>query len=488
MKQVVFEPNFESWQKAAREALRSGLPPGEVAWSSTCSEPSLDLFSEVGSAVLNAPRSGGIDPAVSGDVKLQRPAITVPRAFVDTARVVALHSDETKWSLLYRVLWRLTHGEPKLLEIPTDADLIALNHFAKEVQKDAYRMRQYVRFRETRLEGEPWFVAWYEPEHDSVHLNEKFFSDRFASMRWSILTPKRCMHWDGAQISFSAGVEKSAAPLGDDVEPLWVTYYSNIFNPARVKVRAMKAQMPVRNWKNLPESKAIARLLAHAPLRVNTMIERSELQRVLPSDYSLARPPQTRDWRLLREAASACRACPLWKNATCTVFGEGALNARVVLVGEQPGSDEDLAGKPFVGPAGQVLNRALAQAGVDRAQLYVTNAVKHFKWEPRGKRRIHKTPSARDIAACRPWLEAELDLLKPKLIVAMGSTAARALFDAPLRITEERGRIHDSRFGRTLVTVHPSSLLRLPNGADVDAEFERFVADLRLIGDGVDSR
>ncbi len=473
MKAIAFEPTFEGWQPAAREALRAELPPSEVAWSSSASEPSLDLFT--------VPPAATKVVSARAAVKTARSAFRVPAAFLGIARVIALHSDEAKWPLLYRVLWRLTHGEPKLLEIPTDADVIGLRHFEKEVHKDAYRMRQYIRFRETQLEGEPWFVAWYEPEHDSVHLNEKFFADRFTNMRWSILTPKRCMHWDGEEIRFSAGVDKSAAPVADDVEPLWVTYYSSIFNPVRVKVRAMKAQMPVRNWKNLPEAKAIGSLLAHAPLRVNSMIARSESQRIHDGDYSLAEPPRTADWSVLRDAASTCRACPLWKNATCTVFGEGPLNARVMLVGEQPGNDEDLAGKPFIGPAGQVLDRALAQAGVDRAQLYVTNAVKHFKWEPRGKRRIHKTPSARDIAACRPWLEAELDLLKPQLVVALGATAARSLFEAPIRITETRGHFLNSNFGRTLVTIHPSALLRLPPGADASTEFEKFADDLRLI-------
>ncbi|MEO6034388.1 MAG: UdgX family uracil-DNA binding protein, partial [Verrucomicrobiota bacterium] len=327
----------------------------------------------------------------------------------------------------------------------------------------------------------PWFVAWYEPEHDSVHLNQNFFADRFSNMRWSILTPLRSMHWDGEKISLSPGVNKSSAPIGDEVEPLWITYYSSIFNPARVKVRAMKAQMPVRNWKNLPEARAIAPLLAQAPQRVNAMIERSEIQLVRESEYGIARPPQTSDWNNLRDAALTCRACPLWKNATCTVFGEGRLDARVVLVGEQPGDTEDLEGKAFIGPAGQLLNRALERAGVNRQELYVTNAVKHFKWELRGKRRIHKTPNAREIAACRPWLDAELDLLKPELVVALGATAARALFDSPLRVTEERGRFLESRFGRTLATIHPSALLHMPDKTNFETEFARFVADLRLI-------
>jgi probable DNA metabolism protein len=468
VKQITFEPSFENWQELARAAITKGLVPNQIAWTEQGNaSSSLDLFAEEETLQL-------LPLGKTADFR-------VPKAFVESARVVSLHSDQSKWALLYRILWRLTHGESRLLEIPTDVDVVSLRHSEKEVQKDAYRMHQYIRFRATELEGEPWFVAWYEPDHDSLPLNETFFADRFTNMRWSILTPNRCMHWDGEVMTYSPGVEKSAAPSGDDIEPLWVTYYSNIFNPARVKVKAMKAQMPVRNWKNLPEARAIGSLLAQAPLRVNTMIERSESQRVVEADYSMARPPVTDDWTVLHDAAASCRACPLWKNATCTVFGEGSPKARIMFVGEQPGDSEDRSGKPFVGPAGEVLNQALAKAGVDRGIAYVTNAVKHFKWEPRGKRRIHKTPNAREIAACRPWLHAELDLVKPELIVSLGATAAKALFDTPVKVTEERGKILPSRFGPTLVTIHPSALLRLPPGVEFDPQFELFVRDLKEI-------
>ncbi len=476
MKQVVIEPTFAGWQRAARESLRANLPPGEVAWSSAESEPSLGLFSP-----LNTPAPPAQDISPNEGDAVTPAVFRVPAAFLQTARIVALHSDESKWAALYRVLWRLTHGERELLEIPTDADVIALNHYAKEVHKDAYRMRQYIRFREIKLEDESWFVAWYEPQHDSVQLNQGFFIDRYANMRWSILTPKRCLHWDGVKARVSAGVDKSEAPAHDAVESLWVTYYSSIFNPARVKVHAMKAQMPVRNWKNLPEARAIGSLLANAPLRVDSMMQRSDADRVRDGDYSVAQPPRTDDWHVLREAARGCRACPLWKNATCTVFGEGPLNARIVLVGEQPGNDEDQAGRPFIGPAGQLLNRALAQAGIDRLQLYLTNAVKHFKWEPRGKRRIHQKPGRSEIVACHPWLEAELNLLRPQLTVALGATAARSLFNEEMRITEHRGQILPSPHGNTLVTVHPSSLLRLPPGVPFEPEFQKYVAELKQL-------
>ncbi|MDB6059717.1 MAG: putative uracil-DNA glycosylase, partial [Verrucomicrobiales bacterium] len=276
--------------------------------------------------------------------------------------------------------------------------------------------------------------------------------------------------------------DKSQAPTSDKVEALWICYYSNIFNPARIKVRAMQAQLLKRNWKNLPEAVVIEPLIRNAPMRLGAMLETSEFQRVRETDFSLVQPPRGADWSALRDAAASCRGCPLWKNASCTVFGEGPREARVMFVGEQPGDQEDRTGKPFVGPAGQVLDRALAQLGIDRSTAYVTNAVKHFKFEPRGKRRIHKTASPREIAACRPWLEAEMELIKPDLVVAMGATATRALFNAPLKVTEHRGTILQSALNRqTLITVHPSSLLRLPEGVDPEAEFARFVSDLAQV-------
>jgi uracil-DNA glycosylase family protein len=189
----------------------------------------------------------------------------------------------------------------------------------------------------------------------------------------------------------------------------------------------------------------------------------------------------------LREEAEHCRDCPLWKKATQTVFGEGRATARVVFVGEQPGDREDLEGRPFVGPAGKLLDRALAEVGVDRKATYVTNAVKHFKFELRGKRRIHKKPNELEISACHQWLERELASIKPDLVVALGATAARAIFGRPTPIEKNRGRVIpsvstvDGHEADVLVTVHPSFLLRVPD-EDRAAAFEKFVADLKVVG------
>jgi uracil-DNA glycosylase len=193
-----------------------------------------------------------------------------------------------------------------------------------------------------------------------------------------------------------------------------------------------------------------------------------------------ARPPDTSNLAEVGEAARECKACHLYKRATQTVFGEGPKGAPMMLVGEQPGDYEDVAGKPFVGPAGKIMDQALEEAGIDRKEVYVTNAVKHFKWEPRGKRRIHQKPNSREIAACRPWLEAELRLVKPKLLVCLGATAAQAIFGPSFRVTRERGKVLSSRSApRVLATVHPSSLLRQPDEESRQREYKRFVSDLR---------
>src|SRR3954464_5379315 len=183
-----------------------------------------------------------------------------------------------------------------------------------------------------------------------------------------------------------------------------------------------------------------------------------------------------------RSAAKSCRNCDLWRHATQTVFGEGPDRAQLMLVGEQPGNDEDLAGHPFVGPAGKLLDRALEEAGIDRRTVYVTNVVKHFKWEPRGKRRIHKKPNAAEITACRPWLETEIALVKPRALVCLGATAAQALLGASFKVTKQRGELVDSALAPLVAaTVHPSSILRAPDDDARREEMRRFVEDLKKI-------
>ncbi|HEV7403517.1 MAG TPA: UdgX family uracil-DNA binding protein [Chthoniobacteraceae bacterium] len=467
MPQITFAPTFEPWQRAARLALQQGIPPEDIEWQELESEqPALGLFEEM----EPAPASGTV--------------FRVPKEFLPLARKASFHRDERRWALLYRVLWRLTHGEPKLLEIASDPDVIALHALEHGVRREVHKMHAFVRFREVRTEedAEPWYVAWFEPEHHIVEMNAQFFIDRFTNMCWSILTPERCLHWNRKELSITPGVAKSEAPTEDAVESLWLRYYSSIFNPARVKARTMQQSMPKKYWKNLPEAAVIPVLLQEAPPRVDTMMAKSEAKRTDAEEWHPARPPETTSLRTLATAAAGCQACPLYKDATQTVFGEGPRDAEIVLLGEQPGDQEDLAGHPFVGPAGLLLDRALGDAGVDREKCYVTNVVKHFKWEPRGKRRLHQTPNSRDIAACRPWMEAELGILQPRLLVCLGATAAKAVFGPAMRVTQARGKFLESLYAkRTLVTVHPSSLLRAPTDEAREENYKLFVADLRRI-------
>jgi uracil-DNA glycosylase len=189
----------------------------------------------------------------------------------------------------------------------------------------------------------------------------------------------------------------------------------------------------------------------------------------------------------LKEASADCKACDLWKLGTQTVFGEGSRRSKALFVGEQPGNEEDLTGKPFVGPAGRLLDDALEEAGIDRSKIYVTNVVKHFKWEPRGKRRIHKKPNATEIAACLPWLETEIALVKPKVIVALGATAAQALLGPKFRVTQHRGEFIESNLAPyVMATVHPSSILRAPDEETRRLEYRRFVDDLKKLASVLD--
>jgi uracil-DNA glycosylase len=199
--------------------------------------------------------------------------------------------------------------------------------------------------------------------------------------------------------------------------------------------------------------------------------------------------PERRSLTSLREAALECKACPLWQSGTQTVFGEGRKSARMLLVGEQPGDREDLEGRPFVGPSGRLLDEALEEAGIDRADVYVTNAVKHFKWNAQGKRRIHQKPNWSEISACRPWVEAELAVVKPLVLVCLGATAAQALLGGEVRVTRDRGRLLESDLApAAIATVHPSSILRVRGSNEREREQTRFVADLRLAAEAAAAR
>ncbi|WP_181170579.1 UdgX family uracil-DNA binding protein [Mesorhizobium sp. B2-6-2] len=251
--------------------------------------------------------------------------------------------------------------------------------------------------------------------------------------------------------------------------------------------------MPKKYWRNLPAASLIPDLTAGANRAASEMIDRMPTTpvprhaKVKAKHWPTPEPadvvaPEAEDIQELREEAKGCRRCPLWHDATQTVFGEGPESADVVFVGEQPGDQEDLAGKPFVGPAGRIFDSILDDAEIDRRKVYVTNAVKHFKFEPRGKRRIHSKPNAGEIQACRWWLDKELDLVKPNLVVALGATAAQSLLGKAVLITKMRGDVIEREDGlRMFVTIHPSFILRIRDREDKEAERDRFLQDMRKV-------
>lgn len=505
MKVIAIPPDFAAWRDQARALLRDGIPPSETGWQASESGQA-DLFAAAESSPPAPTHASGPVPAV-------------PKAFLDLAETVACHRDETRWGLLYSLLWRLTRGDERhLLKLRTDREIDRAHRMAKEIGRDIHKMRAFVRFREIENSaeengnGRESFVAWFEPDHHIVRRNAPFFQKRFTNMNWSILTPDECVHWDGNQLRFTPGLPRSAAPDEDDLETLWLTYYRNIFNPSRLKLKAMQAEMPVKYWKNLPEAPVIRELTIEASQRRESMIARPGLpaqpapeknrylqglharNEISPLDSVSAEELEEATIDELRDLAACCRACPLWDRATQTVFGVGNPKAELMIIGEQPGDQEDIEGQPFVGPAGRLLDEALAKAGIDRGEVYLTNAVKHFKWKapnpstangrpPRGPRRLHDKANRKEQETCRPWLMAEIAKVMPRVILTLGATAAGSVIRPGFSVTAEHGEvagpIRTPFDGRVFATVHPSYLLRLRDAEQKAQAFQDFVADLQ---------
>ncbi|WP_438751259.1 UdgX family uracil-DNA binding protein [Pararhizobium sp. O133] len=464
--------DFIEWRNAARTLLLERRSPQEIDWR--CRDDAAgDLF---GPAPETVPLAGVAPQAT----------LTVPQAFLSLAEAVICHSDPARFQLLYRVLFRLQE-ERALLEIRSDVDIAQLHAMEKSVRRDCHKMTAFVRFKE--IEGtlpRRRFLAWFEPDHHIVARAAPFFQRRFTDMDWIIATPKGTAAWDGANLTTST--EPADNPmLTDDTDALWRTYFANIFNPARLKVKMMQTEMPKKYWKNLPEAQLIPGMIASAEASVVAMAERAardaplfheRLQAAARAVPDVPSPPAG-TLEEARAAARTCTRCALHCKATQTVFGEGPADARMMIVGEQPGDQEDLAGRPFVGPAGKLFDTVAGEVGLNRTQAYVTNAVKHFKYEPRGKRRIHQKPNMGEVQHCKWWLKLELDLVKPKLVVAMGATALAALTDSRQKLSDLRGQVLS--FGERqslLVTVHPSYLLRIPDADRRMEEMSRFRTDL----------
>jgi uracil-DNA glycosylase len=424
------ETDWEGWRQAARALVLSGVAPETLSWST------------------------GTD---SGDGETTRlpdasRSFHVPRALVSLAALAIQAREPDRFGLLYSLVWRANAGE-KLLEDSTDPDLSLGRRLALAVRADAHRMRTNMRFLAVPEDGGIRCLGWFEPAHFVLPANAQLIVRRFPGLALSIVTPDGAAHWDGSSLLFGSGLRH----VEDDeaLQAWWENHRDMLLDQATADVSVPEAEA-LDEVPRPPDRPALGPVVLH----------------------------HKPDPALLRSArdASVCRRCPLYEPATQTVFGEGPADASVMFVGEQPGDQEDTIGRPFVGPAGQLMDRAMEEAGIDRRTVYVTNAVKHFKFTPRGRRRIHQTPEVPEIQACNFWLDVERVHVRPRLLVLMGGSAARAVLGRAVTISRERGRPIAMADGQTVfITVHPSYLLRVPDAAAKAREYDAFVRDLKAI-------
>ncbi|WP_425065241.1 UdgX family uracil-DNA binding protein [Reyranella sp.] len=450
--------DLDGFRAAVRRLAARRAPPESVSWSVADES---DLFGA---------RQDDVDAA---------PPVGLPRALGELIRLVVCHCDRERYALLYAAVWRVLNGERALLDVQSDPLVHRLEGMAKSVRRDLHKMHAFVRFRETHdPDGTERFVSWFEPDHFIVEATAGFFVERFRSLVWSILTPKGSLHWDRETLTVGPPAQRSDAPQSDGFEAAWRCYYENVFNPARLNPKAMRQHMPEKYWRNLPEAASIAGLVQQAPARAREMIAREAAEREKRDPLKAVAAMAEQGPQTLAELNRLIAASePLTPGADRAVLGEGPMEPMVAFVGEQPGDQEEREGRPFIGPAGQLFDQALGEAGIDRAGVYVTNAVKHFKYEPRGKKRLHKRPNPGEVKRYRWWLQRELSFVRPKLVVAMGGTALLGLTGKPLSVLKSRGPIAlDGLPG--YATVHPSYLLRLQDEAAKREAYDAFRDDL----------
>jgi DNA polymerase len=427
------ETDWDGWRQAARRLVLAGIEPEAVTWS-------------VGGSTEPPPEASG--------------SFSLPRSLVSLASVAIQAREPERFGLLYSLVWRAHAGE-KLLEDDGDPDVALARRLALSVRAEAHRMRTNIRFLPV---GDPMgdpigdggstrYLGWYVPAHFVLEANAQLIARRFPDQVFSIITPDGAAHRDGSALLFGSGLKH----IEDDdaLQAWWERHGRQLLEQAEPGT-------------SIPEAED----LDEAP---------RPLDRPALGPVVLKLAPDPVLVRAGKDAAN-CHRCPLYEPATQVVFGEGPAGATVLFVGEQPGDQEDVIGRPFVGPAGQLMDRALEEAGIDRRTVYVSNAVKHFKFTLRGRRRLHQTPDVSEIQACNVWLTIEREHLRPRLMVLMGASAARAIMGRAVTISRERGRPMRMADGQTaFVTVHPSYLLRIPDAAAKAREYEAFVRDLRSI-------
>ncbi|MYM24758.1 UdgX family uracil-DNA binding protein [Duganella sp. FT135W] len=467
----VLAQSFAQWRDAARTLLARGVAPESVQW--IAAPDGGDLFAgadSVADRVADSAADAGPTNAV---------AIRLPRELVELLECAACCRVPDRWALLYQVVWRW-HGGDRAVLSPADRDGARLHAMAKAVRREQHDMHAYVRFRERdAAAGAPRFVAWFEPSHDVLPQVAQHFARRMGKVSWMIATPGLAALWDGSALQIAPSALRGPSDIDDAGEALWLTYYRSIFNPARLNAGLMRSHIPSRFWKHLPEGAVVPQMVSAAALGARRTGQTETVGQRDGAIIAIA-AERAQPQRAAPVALDQCRRCPLWQQATQAVPGVGPAQAAIMLVGEQPGDQEDLAGVPFIGPAGALLDRALAEAEVARLSVYLTNAVKHFKWEPRGKRRLHKTPAQREVAACHAWLEQELARVQPRVIVALGGTALKSLLqDGAATVTDKLG-VPFQHEGRWIIPVyHPSYALRAMDAASRADAYAVIVDGLR---------
>ncbi|WP_250511019.1 UdgX family uracil-DNA binding protein [Caballeronia sp. GACF4] len=446
---IEIKDDFDSWRGAALIALAKERAPESIEWRTA-----------EGAAQAPALFGDVVEDAAASEVKPAQ--IRVSKELAALLKDAACFRDERRWSFLYLVLWRWTHGDRSVAS-PADEDGARLYKMAKAVRRAQHDMIAYVRFRQRdEALGAPEYVAWYEPDHDVLAWAAEHFAARMGRSSWLITTPDGAALFNGERLQLErrrALAADHANDTADAAEALWMTYYRSIFNPARLNENALEQHMPVRFWKGLPEGALIPKLVSDArggARRVGQARSVGALGgKAVQVEADAAQPERDAPTSL-----DECRRCSLWKHATQAVPGSGPADARIMLLGEQPGDQEDLKGEPFVGPAGQLLDDAMRRAQLPREQVYLTNAVKHFKWEPRGKRRLHKTPGQQEIEACSYWLDKELQETGARVIVTLGATALTALLGKRATLQAHIGRVVPYGDKFIVATYHPSYALR----------------------------
>jgi uracil-DNA glycosylase family protein len=501
MKHILLQPTFEAWRVAARQSLHAGLAPHQIDLQDATAPQPLSLEPETA------------DPPAS--TPIFRPVTS--KTFLDLATQAAAHRDPSRWNLLYRILFRL-QSDPQLLTAEHDPDIIQLQHLAAQVHRDLTSMLAFLRlvkilgpgdpsfaagrptvldepliqtdpnqpdphhlllaiptpFGLTRTEIEPCepapalpspdepcdhFVAWYAPEHRILPLAAPLFAEKFNILHWTILTPDQSASWNPIthRLTFGPGVPLDAPPSDEELETLWRRHR---------ETTRLESTMPV----SPPEPPALTLEAPSTPM--TTRPAKPSADPFIPSDHTLPS---------LAAALPTCRGCDLYKHASHAVPGRGQPTSALLLVGEQPGDQEDLQALPFVGPAGKLLDHILEELHLDRSTLFVTNAVKHFKFVQRGKLRLHQPPLISEINACRPWLLAEIDAVQPRVILCLGASAAKSVFGNTFSLMRDRGQLLPSPYApQAIATIHPSAILRARDEASREELTALFKQDLTL--------